>query len=140
MERKNWSKGRKEIVSYRADVYAVISSSCEWEENRSMQRGPWADTNPLSFRQAKPPATRFPVLAEFPLISLRMTGNSAALEPHISNQASLSAKAPGEAISLPKSGEGRTACLTVVCCGQIAVYRGNLRCWVGALVVGCSGL
>ena len=26
-------------------------------------------------------------------------------------------------IELPKSGEGRTACLTVVCCGQIAVYR-----------------
>ena len=48
--------------------------------------------------------------------------NSAALEPHISNQASLSAKAPGEAISLPKSGEGRTACLTVADCGQIAGF------------------
>ena len=38
-------------------------------------------------------------------------------------------------IELPKSGEGRTACLTVVCCGQIAVFRGNLRRWMRAIVV-----
>ena len=55
-----------------------------------------------------------------------MAGNSAAVQFHISNQASLSAKAPGEAISLPKSGYDRTACLTVSQCGQIAGFGENL--------------
>lgn len=57
----------------------------------------------------------------------RYPGIYAACKTTYFNIASPIAKAAGEVISLPKSGGGRPACLTVADCGQIAGVLGVFR-------------